>query len=57
MSPNRLKRHTLLGLCMAAAALAAPLAAQAQEITLNAVNAFHDLRLILVQVRGPRSYG
>jgi len=42
MSPNRFKRHTLLGLCMAAAALAAPLAAQAQEITLKAVNAFQE---------------
>jgi TRAP-type C4-dicarboxylate transport system substrate-binding protein len=42
MSPNRLKRHTLLGLCMAAAALAAPVAVQAQEITLKAVNAFQE---------------
>ena len=42
MSPNRFKRHTLLGLCVAAAALAAPLAAQAQEITLKAVNAFQE---------------
>ena len=42
MSPNRFKRHTLLGLCMAAAALATPLAAQAQEITLKAVNAFQE---------------
>ncbi len=42
MSPNRFKRHTLLGLCMAAAALAAPLVAQAQEITLKAVNAFQE---------------
>ena len=42
MSPNRFKRHTLLGLCMAAAALAAPLAVQAQEITLKAVNAFQE---------------
>ncbi len=42
MSPNRFKRHTLLGLCMAAAALATPLAALAQEITLKAVNAFQE---------------
>ena len=42
MSPNRFKRHTLLGLCVAAAALAAPRAAQAQEITLKAVNAFQE---------------
>ena len=42
MSPNRLKRHTLLGLCMAAAALATPMAALAQEITLKAVNAFQE---------------
>ncbi len=42
MSPNRFKRHTLMGLCVAVAALAAPLAAQAQEITLKAVNAFQE---------------
>ncbi|NBY04708.1 MAG: hypothetical protein EBQ82_04765, partial [Betaproteobacteria bacterium] len=42
MSPNRFKRQALMGLCVAVAALAAPLAAQAQEITLKAVNAFQE---------------